>query len=212
MAKDFNHIEPALALSEMAKDFHRRGWMYGTAGNLSVRTSDDWFLITASGKPKGQLQTNDFIEIHIETSETRNAGKLHNKPSAETSIHQAIYQLYPEASACLHVHSIDACVATQKFASSSNQMKLPNLEMIKGFNIWEQDPNVELSVFENHLEVSQIASDILRKFSANKPRIDALMIRNHGITVWANDLQTAYNRVEVLEFLMSFLSKINADK
>jgi len=207
MAKDLNSIEPALALCQIAKDFHGRGWMYGTAGNLSVRTSDDWLLITASSKPKGQLQSNDFIEINLSTNETRDSGELNNKPSAETSIHQSIYQLYPNAKACLHVHSVDACIATEKFVN--NDVALPNLEMIKGFNIWEQEPNIMLPVFKNHLHVPKIAEAISQRFTQEKPRIDALMIRDHGITVWADDLQTAYNRVEVLEFVMTYMAKLS---
>jgi len=34
-----------------------------------------------------------------------------------------------------------------------------------------------------------------------------LMIKDHGITVWGNDLQQAYNRIEILEFIMSFMAR-----
>ena len=36
-----------------AKHFYDRGWMVGTAGNLSARLPDGSFWITASGARKG---------------------------------------------------------------------------------------------------------------------------------------------------------------
>jgi ribulose-5-phosphate 4-epimerase/fuculose-1-phosphate aldolase len=33
------------------------------------------------------------------------------------------------------------------------------------------------------------------------------MIHGHGVTVWGNSLQEAYNRIEIVEFLMSYLAQ-----
>ena len=43
MAKTLNDLPPRAALVEIARDFHARGWMSGTAGNLSVRADDGNF-------------------------------------------------------------------------------------------------------------------------------------------------------------------------
>ncbi|HLO50395.1 MAG TPA: class II aldolase/adducin family protein, partial [Kamptonema sp.] len=48
-----------------ATHFYNRGWMVGTAGNLSARLADGSFWITASGRAKGQLTDQDFIRIDI---------------------------------------------------------------------------------------------------------------------------------------------------
>ena len=184
-------------LCKIAKDFHRRGWMSGTAGNLSAKSDTDTMWITASGKSKGQLKEEDLLKININTAEVVERNLDNNKPSAETAIHQVIYQLFPEATACLHVHSMDACIATSLHAQGVH-LPLPNLEMIKGFDIWEQSPNVMLPVFDNHLDVSRIAENIRKQFSQLAPDISALMINDHGVTVWGKDIQQAYNRVEIL--------------
>ena len=183
----------------------------GTAGNLSVRINDDSFLITASGKPKGQLSETDFVSINLPSGKQTDPAHnlvLKNKPSAETSIHQAIYNLFPTANACFHIHSIDACLATQLHANE-NELLLPNLEMIKGFDVWDENPNVNLPLFDNYVNVSQISKEIEKRFANNPPKIDALMIKNHGITVWGDSIQQAFNRVEILEFIMSFLAKVS---
>jgi methylthioribulose-1-phosphate dehydratase len=206
MAQTLNQLDAREGLVRASRDFYRRGWMAGTAGNMSVRIDDKMFWLTASAKPKGNLDTTDFVKMGID-------GKLvdpiieGNRPSAESKIHEVIYRRFPDAGACLHVHSVDAYLATRRHAYKQNKMLLPNIEMLKGFNIWEQQPDVYLDVLENHLDVSQIALDIDERFDSYTPRLSALMIRDHGVTVWGVDLQTAFNRVEILEFIMSFLVK-----
>ena len=65
MTHSLDALSPRAALVEIAHDFHTRGWMHGTAGNLSARADEAHFWITASGKPKGRLEEGDFLLIRI---------------------------------------------------------------------------------------------------------------------------------------------------
>jgi methylthioribulose-1-phosphate dehydratase len=105
------------------------------------------------------------------------------------------------------VHSVDACIAASSAKSKAKTLRLPALEMIKGLGIWEQNPKVDLPLFENHADVLQIASEIHARFSKKTPAISALMVHDHGVTVWGASLQQAYNRVETIEFIMSYLAR-----
>lgn len=207
MSRSLDDLPPCTALAEIARDFHARGWMAGTAGNLSARADEDSFWITASGHPKGRLEAGDFLRVRITDASVIESPDRKNKPSAETSIHQAVYRLFPTARACLHVHSVDACLATDRLEPHAICMQLPALEMIKGLDIWEQNPQADLPLFPNWLDVSTIAEDIEARFRETPPRVPALMIRGHGMTVWGRSLQEAYNRVEIVEFLMSYLAR-----
>ena len=205
----FDHSELCATLTQYARDFHQRGWMPGTAGNLSAR--DEFqpasFWISASGLAKGQLHCDDFLQVNIDSCEVVQRFKETARPSAETRIHRIIYQHFPQARACLHVHSVDACVAGDKVPAGQDQLALPPLEVIKGLGIWEQSPSVSLPLFENLLDVAQIAAQIDQRFKQTPPPVHALMIRDHGVTVWGESLQQAYNRLEIVEFLMSFLAR-----
>src|SRR2546426_12841195 len=55
----------AVALIEVAAGFHRRGWMLGTSGNLSLVLSPDplRLAITASGVDKGALGPPHILPI-----------------------------------------------------------------------------------------------------------------------------------------------------
>lgn len=204
MARSLDDLPVRAALVEIAHDFHTRGWMAGTAGNLSAREDDHHFWITASGKPKGRLEETDFLLVRVRDGEVVERVRPDNKPSAETSIHRAIYVLFPEARACLHGHIVEAALAADRVKKGAKSLRLPAIEMLKGFDIWQQNPKAELPLFENHLDVAKIAKEIEARCRKSKPAVTAFMIRNHGPTVWGKGLQEAYNRFEVLEYLLRY--------
>jgi methylthioribulose-1-phosphate dehydratase len=188
-------------LIQHAHEFHQRGWMLGTAGNLSARLAEDSFWITASGCSKGELTLEQFVCVS-NTGDVLVRPTPNAKPSAEASIHQAIYALFPEVRACYHVHSVPATLLSSQ---SNDDLMLPAIEMIKGLGIWEAEPAVKLALFPNHSRVPQIADDISARFQQQAPDVPACLIRNHGITVWGASPEEARNRVEVIEFLFQYL-------
>jgi methylthioribulose-1-phosphate dehydratase len=209
MAKTFDQIEPRAALAAVARDFHARGWMPGTAGNLSARSDDaDAFWITVSGLPKGRLDDDDFIRVRVSDGGVVERLRPEHKPSAETSIHRVIYSLFPAARACLHVHSVDTCIALERVPENLTALRLPPLEVVKGLGIWDERPQVDLPVFANWLDVPRIARDIELRFRGAPPAISALAIRGHGVTVWGESLQQAFDRVEIVEFISAYLARV----
>lgn len=206
MARTLDSLSPRAALVEIARDFHARGWMAGTAGNLSARADAEHFWITASGLPKGRLEEPDFLLVRIADGVVAERTRADQSPSAETTIHAAVYALFPDAGACLHGHSVAACLATARAPAKAKGMRLPPLEMVKGFDLWEHRPKVELPLFDNHLKVDRIARDVRARFGRSPPKITAFLVRDHGPTVWGRTLQEAYNRFEVLDFLFCYLA------
>jgi len=206
---DHKHILSVLV--DIARDFHARGWMVGSAGNLSARvheTGEDTFWITASGLPKGRLEVTDFLRVRVKDASIVEQFDASARPSAETAIHQVIYRHFPDTMACLHVHTVDSCLACADLPPHATDVHLPSLEMIKGLGVWQQNPVVSLPLFENSLDVANIAAAMEWRFKGTPPMVSALMIRGHGVTVWGNTVQEAYNRVEVVEFLMSYLARV----
>jgi methylthioribulose-1-phosphate dehydratase len=191
-------------LSVAARTFYHRNWMVGTAGNLSARLKDGSFWITASSCQKGSLGINDFVRIELVKDHPTGYQLVEGdrKPSAETSIHGVIYQLFPQVMACLHVHSIDGNLAS---LLDDDFLSLPTLEMIKGLGIWVENPQVFCPIFPNHFVVEKIAAEIYDYFCSNPPQIPALLIRNHGVTVWGESLTEAINRLEIMEYIFSYI-------
>jgi methylthioribulose-1-phosphate dehydratase len=203
MTPDQN-FDPRPELIAAAHHFYQQGWMLGTAGNLSAKVADGSFWITASGCAKGRLTIHDFVRMqgdlaHLTSVEV----PVQRQPSAETSIHAAIYELFPDAQACFHVHSVAATLIGQQAAGGA--LALPPLEMLKGFGLWVENPTVTLPVFENHLDVPAIAQEIQQSFHQQLPAVPALLIKNHGVTVWGNSITQAFHHLEIAEFIFAYM-------
>jgi methylthioribulose-1-phosphate dehydratase len=200
--------DPRPTLIAAARQFYQMGWMIGTSGNLSTRMPDGSFWITASGRPKSQLTSDDFVLMTLDTCKGEvclapTQSHTQKRPSAETSIHAAIYRLFPDAQACYHVHSIENNLVSRFITGDA--LPLPPLEMLKGLGIWEENPQVAMPIFVNHLEVSRIADEICTRFHATIPQVPALLIRDHGVTVWASSLEGASNYLEVVEYIFRYM-------
>ncbi|MCP6761673.1 MAG: methylthioribulose 1-phosphate dehydratase [Fischerella sp. CENA71] len=190
-----------LELINAARHFYQQGWMLGTAGNLSARLSDGSFWITASGKSKGELVIDDFVRIYPDGRVEQPAKD--SKPSAETAIHQVIYDLFPEAKSCYHVHSIEANLVSRFVKTDS--LPLPPLEMLKGLGVWEENPDCVMPIFANHLQVQQIADEVKARFSKITPQLPALLIRDHGVTVWGSSSVETRNYLELVEYIFRYM-------
>ncbi len=193
--------DPRLELIKAARHFYQQGWMLGTAGNLSARLPDHSFWITASGKSKGELVIDDFVRIYPDGRVEQPTKD--SKPSAETAIHQVIYDLFPEAKSCYHVHSIEANLVSRFVQTDA--LPLPPLEMLKGLGVWEENPDCVMPVFANHLQVQQIADEIKVRFSKTTPQLPALLIRDHGVTVWGSSSVEARNYIELVEYIFRYM-------
>ncbi len=110
-------------LVETCRWIGAKGWAPATGGNMSVRQDDAFCWLSESGKDKGNLTTDDFLQVEIATSHAPSG----RKPSAETGLHTLIYRLFPQANAVLHVHTVNATVL-------SRIVKTPEL-YISGFEM-----------------------------------------------------------------------------
>jgi S-methyl-5-thioribose-1-phosphate isomerase/methylthioribulose-1-phosphate dehydratase len=184
---------PAGQLAEVARGLYQRGWLDGTAGNLSVRLGEQ-ALITASGRSKGELTAADVVLVEAETGE-RISGP---KPSAETSIHAAIYRAFPDCGAVVHAHPPYAtAVAAKAMAAGQDTVRFTDFEIIKGFGV--ADPSeLAVPVFTNWSDVTRIADEVGKRLDGSVP---VLLIGHHGVTAWGPTLEIARNRVECIEAL-----------
>ncbi|BAY21892.1 putative aldolase [Calothrix sp. NIES-2100] len=188
-------------LINTARSFYQKGWMVGTAGNLSIRREDGSFWITASGCSKGELLLSDCVRIDPNGKVQESSTDL--KPSAETAIHQILYTLFPEAQACYHIHTIESNLVSQFVPE--DHLPLPPLEMLKGLGVYEEKPSCVIPIFANHLQVSRIAAEIQQRLTTTPPQIPALLIRDHGVTVWASCTTAARNYIEIVQYIFRYM-------
>ncbi|QKW10435.1 methylthioribulose 1-phosphate dehydratase [Streptomyces sp. NA04227] len=194
-------------LALFSRVLYERGWMPGTAGNLSARLPDRAALITASGRDKGALTERDMVTVDADTGREvddcrtvhPSAGRL--RASAETSIHAAVYRS-TDAGAVIHVHSPYATALASRTGDTARTvpLRIERYELLKGLGL--ADPShTRLPVFPNWSEVPRIAEDVARHLAADPAAPAALLITDHGVTAWGRDLPQARNRLECVEAL-----------
>lgn len=220
-----NTLEARTRLAALGARYHRAGWLMGTSGNLSARVvsedvGDDRIVVSASGRDKGELGPEDFVELDLRGELLAAGDPGHGRrarPSAEASIHLALYRTRPTARVALHVHTVastlalpDGEIAASPRSHSPDEhvftgvqrLRFTGLELIKGWDLWEEGAIADLPYFRNWPHVPDIARDVERFYHHHPDdRVPALLIAHHGITAWGADFFSANRHLEVTEFL-----------
>lgn len=187
--------ESSHAIPALARGLYANGWMPGTAGNISVRQADN-AVVTASGLSKGELTEDDTVTVAIADSRPVRAGE--RKPSAETTIHTAVYRT-TDAVAVVHVHPPHAtALSITAAAASVHPVRFSGYELIKGLGGQRPDL-IDIPVFPNHADVPRIGADIEKYLLDHPAAPPVLFIAGHGITAWGANLAQARDRAECLE-------------
>ena len=88
---------------ETALEMERLGINQGTSGNISARWQDG-LLITPSGVPYAELQTQDIVWLPRDVSDDAEVF-AQSRPSTEWRFHRDILRSRPEINAVVHTHS-----------------------------------------------------------------------------------------------------------
>lgn len=179
----------------VARGLYTRGWMAGTAGNISVRTGAT-AAITGSGLSKGELTSRDIVTVRVTDSQLVSGTR---RPSAETAIHTAIYRA-SGAGAVVHVHPPHA---TAQSLGATETLRFRGYELIKGLGAVDA---IDIPVFRNHVDVSRIGVDIESYLTEHRDAPPVLVIAGHGITAWGDDLAQARDRAECLEAMCELVT------
>ena len=206
--------QAAQRLCEQARVFHGKDWMCGTSGNLSLRIARRplQFAITASARDKSRLTPSDILLVNGRGRVLAPTKHIpHLKPSAETPLHTALYELFPQSGAVFHVHSHYATVLTSRLPDGAplHTFRIDTLEMLKGFNLWSEHPAAVIPVFPNWLDVRRIAAAVRAYYARPRP-LPVFLIAHHGLTAWGRDADEAAKHVELTDFLCRYLWTVGA--
>lgn len=187
-------------IGSVCRTLYQRGWMEGTSGNVSV-SDGSVAVISASGRAKGRMTARDTVALRLADGSPLPGES--ERPSAETSIHLAVYRAIGATAAVIHAHSpyATALSARHERHGGIGSVLLERWELAKGLGMREPDL-VALPVFLNRSDVPRIAQEVtehLERADARTP--PALFIARHGLTVWGRDVDQAQNRLECVEAL-----------
>ncbi|WP_433749171.1 methylthioribulose 1-phosphate dehydratase [Falsibacillus pallidus] len=185
-------------LADIKDELAARDWFMGTSGNLSIKTGEsiDGFLVTASGKDKRRRTSEDFLLVDFEG---RPIGETVLTPSAETLLHCEIYK-NTKAGCSLHVHTVANNVVSEIYGDDG-EIDFQGQELIKAFGLWDEDASLNIPIIPNHAYIPELAKEFQKHVNGDK---GAVLIRNHGITVWGKSGFEAKKLLEACEFIFQY--------
>jgi methylthioribulose-1-phosphate dehydratase len=160
---------------------------------LSARLSDGRIAITVSGKHKGELVLDDIMLIDSEGCSLD--GK---KPSAEAGLHTSLYAHCPQVGAVLHLHSLNATLASRVFGE---ELVLEGYELLKALSgIETHESRVVIPIVPNDQDIPRLAARVERYMDSH-PGVYGYILAGHGFYTWGSSMREALRHGEALEFL-----------
>lgn len=160
------------ALCEAMRALVANGLNRGTAGNVSVRTSEG-FLVTPSGVKPKRLVPEAMVRMSA-SGEVLEAGM---RPSSEWRFHKDIYATRPDAGAVVHVHSAYAA------ALACRRLGIPAFHYMIAVAGGDSIRCAEYATFG-----TQALSDAALVALAGRR---ACLLANHGLIALGRDLEAA---------------------
>ena len=179
---NINYIHPADQLVMFMQRIYDKGLTTTSGGNLSIMDSDGNIWITPAGVDKGTLTRKDIVCVRPDgTCEGP------HRPSSELPFHASVYKMRPDLKAVLHAHPA-ALVAF------SIVRQVPNLDMIPSLRRICKD--VKIAIYD--VPGSDALGDKIGQVFASG--CDIAMLENHGVCIGAQDMFTAFQRFETLNY------------
>ncbi|WP_417567944.1 methylthioribulose 1-phosphate dehydratase [Marinobacter sp.] len=184
------------SIVEAGRILYQRGWSPATSSNYSARIDAEHIAITVSGRHKGRLGAGDVMVVDL----TGNPVQSNGRSSAETGLHTALYEIFPDVGAVLHTHSVKATVLS-RLLTSGQPLELEGYELQKAFAGVETHESVlTVPVFDNTQDIDALAQ-ATRDWFRKHPEQPGYLIRGHGLYTWGKTMADCLRHVEAFEFL-----------
>lgn len=178
--------------------FHEKGWSPATSTNYSFREENNQGIIhvSRSGIDKSTFTANDFMDVDLSGKPVTPYESV--RPSAETGIHCALYELFPEAMCIVHSHSVYSVLHS---AVQDKEISFSGYEVLKGFEgINTHETEVFCPIFDNSQDIAAFCE--ILKAEKERLTIPAFIMRKHGTYAWGKSLFEAKRHLETIEYLL----------
>jgi len=168
---------------DTAHELVRKGFLMATGGNLSLRVANKGaFAITPSNYDYMKMTADDVCILDLDL----NVIEGHLKPSVESAMHGAVYQVRGDVNAIVHTHQV--------YTSALTLIKSPIPALFD-----EQARFLGRSV--EIIPYAPSGTGMLKNTVAKhvKNNNNAFMMQNHGALVFGHDMERAVHNVEILE-------------
>lgn len=166
---------------QIGKFLHQKGLVAASDGNISARLPDGRVLMTPTSMSKGLMTADDLVITDMEGRKLEGQ----RNPSSEIQMHLLVYRLRPEVNGVVHAHPP---IATG-FASSGLALnKALSAEIVLALGCVPLAPYGTTGT----PELSESLAPLV-------PSYDAILMANHGVVTYGEDVWRAYFKMETVE-------------
>ncbi len=160
---------------------HQKGYVAATDGNLSVRLDSETVLSTPTGMSKGMLEPEDLVVVDMKGKKVTGRRQV----SSEIGMHLLIYSLRPDTHGIVHAHPPTAT----GYAAAG----LPLNQALVS----------EIVIALGCIPLARYATpgtpELVSALEPLVPQHDAILMANHGVVTYGDDLTRAYMKMETVE-------------
>lgn len=167
---------------ELGRRLWEKSFVAANDGNISVKLNENEIICTPTGVSKGFMTTDMLIKIDSDGDQINFSTKY--KPSTEILMHRTIYKHRPDVKAVMHAHppyATSFAVAGIKI----NTKALPEAAVYLGV----------IPIAPYATPSTKALSNSILPYLQN----DVLLLGNHGAVTMADNLMSAYFKLETLE-------------
>ena len=187
---------PAFAteLSNCIQLLHSLGHSPATSTNYSFIDDQNNCWVSRSGIDKSACFPTDFIQV--DKNGLPLASFKDTPASAETGIHCALYELFPNTKVILHSHDLYPVL----FCHGKASVSFDGFELQKGFpGVQTHLINVTIPVIQNSQDMEDIKQQLIER--KDELGFQVFMIEKHGFYSWGTSLFEAKRILETFSYL-----------
>ena len=178
-------------ICRVGRSLFERGYVHGSAGNISVRLGDGGFLITPTDACLGTLDPSRLARLAADGTQTGG-----DRASKTLALHRRIYAAAPEAGCVIHTHSTHLVALTLKGVWSADDIVPP----ITPYYVMKVG-HMPLIAYHRPGDpaVAERVAERIAQFAARGTPIRAVMLERLGPNVWHRTPAEAMAVLEELE-------------
>ncbi len=160
---------------------YEKGWVAANDGNITIRLDQDRLLATPTAVSKGMMEPDDLIICDMQGNKIQGR----KERTSEIAMHLKVYELRPDVRAVVHAHPV---VATG-YAAAGKPLNLALL------------PEVIISLGCVPLADYGLPGTpaLIEPLVPLIPKYDAILMGNHGVVSYGEDVYKAFFRMETVE-------------
>jgi L-fuculose-phosphate aldolase len=158
-----------------------KGWVAANDGNITVRMDQDRLMATPTGVSKGMMEPDDLIVCDMQGNKIQGR----KERTSEIAMHLKVYELRPDIRSVVHAHP----VAATGYAAAGKPLNLALL------------PEVIISLGCVPLADYGLPGTpaLIEPLVPLIPKYDAILMGNHGVVSYGEDVYKAFFRMETVE-------------